>query len=143
MVYMKAGQSGVSLLPGLPRAYFSISPRDLLLNCLSIGLGKQREESAAEVVGVAIRVPQLVGYCIQEQVTSWEEGVSTQVMGRRCICYGKKVHMLWEEGAHVMGRRCKCKSFATCKLYIKPHCTTQRERKEYIGYSMSRKKDNL
>ena len=44
--------------------------RDLLLNGLSIGLRKQREESTAEVVGVAIGIAKLVGNGIQEEVTT-------------------------------------------------------------------------
>jgi hypothetical protein len=41
---------------------------DLLLDCLRVGLGKQIQQGAAEVMRVAVRIPQLVGNRIQEQV---------------------------------------------------------------------------
>ena len=43
-------------------------PCDLLLNGLNIGLGKQGQQGTAEVVGVAVWIPQLVRNGIQEQV---------------------------------------------------------------------------
>ena len=45
-------------------------PCDLLLDGLRVGLGKQVEQSTAEVVGVAIGVAQLVHYGIQEQIAT-------------------------------------------------------------------------
>ena len=48
----------------------ALSPCDLLLNGLCISLRKEGEQGAAEVVGVAIGVAQLVGYGIQEQVAA-------------------------------------------------------------------------
>lgn len=47
----------------------SISPGDLLLDSLSVGFSKQIEHGAAEVVGVAVGVAQLICDCVQEQVT--------------------------------------------------------------------------
>ena len=43
-------------------------PCDLLLDVLFVGLSKQVEETAREVVGVGVRVPQLIGDAIEEQV---------------------------------------------------------------------------
>lgn len=57
------------------------SPGDLLLDGLGVGLSEQVEHGAAEVVGVAVGVAQLIGDSVQEQVTSWEdetEGMSQQ-----------------------------------------------------------------
>lgn len=51
----------------------SVSPGDLLLDGLSVGLGKQIEHRAAEVVSVAVGVTQLIGDRIQEQVTPWKK----------------------------------------------------------------------
>lgn len=48
-------------------------PGDLLLDGLGVGLGKQVQHGAAEVVGVAVGVAQLVGYCVQEQVATWRK----------------------------------------------------------------------
>lgn len=45
------------------------SPGDLLLDGLGVGLSKQIQHGATEVVGVAVGVPQLIGDGIQEQVT--------------------------------------------------------------------------
>lgn len=45
-------------------------PGDLLLNGLGVGLGKQVEHGAAEVMGVAVGVAQLVGYGVEEQVAA-------------------------------------------------------------------------
>lgn len=47
----------------------SASPGDLLLDGLSVGLSKQIQHGAAEVVSVTVGVAQLIGNCIQEQVT--------------------------------------------------------------------------
>ena len=44
------------------------APGDLLLDGLSVGLSKQVEEAAGEVVGVGVGVPQLVGDAVQEQI---------------------------------------------------------------------------
>lgn len=46
------------------------SPGDLLLDGLGVGLSEQVEHGAAEVVGVAVGVAQLIGDSVQEQVTS-------------------------------------------------------------------------
>ena len=43
---------------------------DLLLNGFSIGLGKQRQQGTAEVVGVAIGIAKLVGNGIQEEIAT-------------------------------------------------------------------------
>ena len=43
---------------------------DLFLDRLSIGLGKERKKGTAEVVGVAVGIAKLVGYCIQEQIAT-------------------------------------------------------------------------
>ena len=43
-------------------------PCDLLLDVLFVGLSKQVEKTAREVVGVGVRVPQLIGDAIEEQV---------------------------------------------------------------------------
>lgn len=48
-------------------------PGDLLLDGLGVGLGKQVQHGAAEVVGVAVGVAQLIGYGVQEQVATWRE----------------------------------------------------------------------
>ena len=52
-------------------------PRDLLLDMLRVGLGKQIEHHTAEVVRVVIRVSQVIGNGIEEQVTSWKTQAST------------------------------------------------------------------
>ena len=49
----------------------SLIPSNLFLDGLGIGLGKEGEQSTGEIVGVAVWVPQLVGYGIQEQVATW------------------------------------------------------------------------
>ena len=43
---------------------------DLLLNCLSVSLGKEREKGTAEVVSMAVRVAKLVSNGIQEEITT-------------------------------------------------------------------------
>lgn len=48
--------------------------RDLLLDGLGVGLGKEVKECAAEVVGVTVGVAQLIGDCVKEQVTACREG---------------------------------------------------------------------
>lgn len=50
------------------------SPGDLLLDGLCVGLSKQVEHGAAEVMGVAVGVAQLVGNGIQEEVSPWRQG---------------------------------------------------------------------
>lgn len=57
----------------LPQQYhltvlYQISPSDLLLDGLSVGLSKEVQHGAAKVVRVAVGVPQLVGNGIQEKV---------------------------------------------------------------------------
>ena len=47
-------------------------PGNLLLDCLSVGLSKQVQHGAAEVMGVAVWVAQLIGDGIQEEITPWE-----------------------------------------------------------------------
>jgi len=44
--------------------------RDLLLDRLGVCLGKQVEQSAAEVMGVTVGVAQLVGHGVQKQVST-------------------------------------------------------------------------
>ena len=44
-------------------------PGDLLLDGLGVGLSKQVEHGAAVVMGVAVRVTELIGYRVEEQVT--------------------------------------------------------------------------
>lgn len=44
--------------------------RYLLLDCLRVGLGKQVQQSAAEVVCVAVGIAQLIRYGIQEQIST-------------------------------------------------------------------------
>ena len=44
------------------------TPGNLLLDGLRVGLSKQVEEAAGEVVGVGVGVPQLVGDAVQEQI---------------------------------------------------------------------------
>lgn len=46
-------------------------PSDLFLNGFSVGLSKQVEKSAAEVVSVAVGVAQLIGDGVQEQVAAY------------------------------------------------------------------------
>lgn len=46
-----------------------VSPGDLLLDGLCVGLGKQIQHGATEVVSVAVGVAQLIGDRVQEQVT--------------------------------------------------------------------------
>lgn len=45
-------------------------PRDLLLNSLCVGFGEQVQHGAAEVVRVAVRVTQLIGYRVEEQIAA-------------------------------------------------------------------------
>lgn len=55
-----------------------LSPSDLLLDSLSVGLCKQVQHGATEVVGVTVGIAQLVGNCIQEKVAAYRRGtVST------------------------------------------------------------------
>lgn len=46
-----------------------VSPGNLLLDGLGVGLGEQVEHGTAEVMSVAVGVTQLVGDRVQEQVT--------------------------------------------------------------------------
>lgn len=46
-------------------------PCDLFLDCFCIRLREERQEGTGEVVGVAVGITQLVGYCIQEQVSTY------------------------------------------------------------------------
>lgn len=52
----------------------SVSPGDLLLDSLSVGLCKQVQHGAAEVVSVAVGVSQLIGNCVQEKVPACRRG---------------------------------------------------------------------
>lgn len=52
----------------------SLSPGDLLLDSLSVGLCKQVQHGAAEVVSVAVGVSQLIGNCVQEKVPACRRG---------------------------------------------------------------------
>lgn len=49
------------------------SPGYLFLYRLRVGLGEQIKQRAAEVVGVTVRVAQLVGDGVQKQVSTWKE----------------------------------------------------------------------
>lgn len=51
----------------------TVSPGDLLLDGLGVGLSKQIQHGAAEVVSVAVGVAELIGNRIQEQVTPWKD----------------------------------------------------------------------
>ena len=55
----------VCLWAGGPEA----PPGDLFLDGLGVGLSKQVEHGAAEVMGVAVGVAELIGYRVEEQVT--------------------------------------------------------------------------
>ena len=44
-------------------------PRDLFLDVFRVGLREQVEKHTAEVVSVVVRVAQMVGYCVQEQIS--------------------------------------------------------------------------
>ena len=43
---------------------------DLFLNCLCVGLGKEREKGTAEVVSMAVGIAKLVGNGIQEEIAT-------------------------------------------------------------------------
>ena len=47
---------------------------------LSVGLGKQVEQAAGEVVGVGVGVPQLVGNTVEEQIPALGVHVHSQVL---------------------------------------------------------------
>ena len=51
--------------------FLSLSPCDLFLDGLCIGLRKQIEQSAAEVMRVTVGVAQLVGQGIQEKIATY------------------------------------------------------------------------
>ena len=56
----------------------SLSPSDLLLDRLSVGLCEQVQHGATEVVGVTVGISQLIGNCVQEKVPACRRGtVST------------------------------------------------------------------
>lgn len=58
---------------GAPGTGGTGSPGDLLLDGLGVRFSEQVEHGAAEVVGVAVRVTQLVGDGVQEQVTPYRD----------------------------------------------------------------------
>lgn len=45
-------------------------PGDLLLNSLCVGFREQIKHGAAEVVRVAVRITQLIGYRVEEQIAA-------------------------------------------------------------------------
>lgn len=55
-------------------------PRDLLLNGFRVGLGEEIQQRAAEVVRVAVGVPQLVGDGVQEQIASFCVEINGQIL---------------------------------------------------------------
>lgn len=61
------------------------SPGDLLLDGLGVGLGKQIEHRAAEVVSVTVGVTQLIGDRIQEQVTPWKKKIRSLMRAFVCL----------------------------------------------------------
>ena len=69
---------------------------DLLLDGLLVGLGEEEEEGAAEVLGVGVGVPQLVGDGVEEEVAALRLQVDRQVL--------EDVHVGGvADGAHVGG----------------------------------------
>lgn len=69
--------------PGMRPIYnqsFQENPGDLLLDSFCVGLCKQVEHGAAEVVGVTVGVPQLVGDGIQEEVPAFSIQVYCQIL---------------------------------------------------------------
>ena len=61
----------------------SVLPGNLFLYGLCVGLSEQVEERAAEVVGVAVGIAQLVRYRRQEQVPTCRQGAEIN------YCYGR------------------------------------------------------
>lgn len=59
---------------------FQENPSDLLLDSLSVGLCKQVQHGATEVVGVTVGVSQLIGNCIQEKVPAFSVQVYCQIL---------------------------------------------------------------
>lgn len=57
---------------------FQQDSRYLLLDSFSVCFGKKVEECAAEVVSVAVGIAQLVGYCIQEQISTCKTEVELE-----------------------------------------------------------------
>lgn len=55
-------------------------PCYLFLDGFCVGLGKQVQQCAAEVMGMTVWVPQLVCNCIQEKVPSFGVQVNSQVL---------------------------------------------------------------
>lgn len=47
---------------------FQKHPGDLLLDGFGIGLGEEVQQSTGEIMRVTVGIPQLIGYCVQEQV---------------------------------------------------------------------------
>ena len=58
----------------------SVSPRDLLLNRLRVGLCEQVEEAAGVVVGVRVGVAQLIGDAVKEEVAALRVHVDCKVL---------------------------------------------------------------
>lgn len=61
------------------RTPIRLSPGDLLLDGLSVGLSEQIEHGAAEVMSVAVGVAQLIGDRIQEQIAPWKHMTAQHV----------------------------------------------------------------
>lgn len=50
---------------------FKQNSGDLLLDGLSVGFCKQIQERAGEIVSVAVGISELIGNCVQEQVSTF------------------------------------------------------------------------
>lgn len=59
---------------------FQENPCNLFLDSFSVGLCKKVQHGAAEVVSVAIWVPQLICNCIQEEISTFSVQVHSQVL---------------------------------------------------------------
>ena len=59
---------------------FQKNPCDLFLNSFSVGLCKKVQHGAAEVVSVAIWVPQLICNCMQEEIPTFSVQIHSQVL---------------------------------------------------------------
>lgn len=50
------------------------------LDCFGVGLDKQVEKSATEVVSVTVWIAQLISDCVQEQISSFVIQINCQVL---------------------------------------------------------------
>lgn len=53
------------------------NPHDLLLDGFGIGLSKEIENGAAEVLGVTVGIPQVVDHGIQKQIATCEKHIKS------------------------------------------------------------------